>query len=129
MMQIKSLRSLVVVAAVFLLLMPGLVVAYAWGGTLNLEVAFAATLITIMLARWLPRLRWVGAAIAALVIAVPPYPYWTNWDESRGQYLHLFHGFDLRNLPVVTFVVVFVLALLLFAAIFRAVRKRQPAGN
>lgn len=125
-MQSKTLRSLVVVAAGFLLLVPGLVMAYAWGGTLNLEVAFAVTLISIMMARWLTRLRWVGAAIAALVIAVPPYPYWTNWDESRGQYLHFFHGFDLQSLPIVTFVVVFVLALLLFAAIFEAVGKRQP---
>ncbi|MFC6840106.1 hypothetical protein [Xanthomonas theicola] len=128
-MQSKALRSLVAVAASFLLFVPGLVMAFALGGTLNLEVAIAATLIFIMVARWLPRLRWAIAVVAALVIAVPPYPYWTNWDESRGQYLHFFHGFNLQNLPIAAFVVVFVLALLLFVAIFWAVRRRETSRD
>ncbi|NLC36170.1 MAG: hypothetical protein GX772_06965 [Alcaligenaceae bacterium] len=124
-MQSKAIRALIVAVVGILLLIPSLIMAYAWGGTLNLEVATVATLVTAATARWMPRLKWVIASIAALLIAVPPYPYWTNWDESRGQYLHFFHGFTFQTIPVFTFAIVFALAILLFAVMFRSINKGQ----
>jgi hypothetical protein len=124
----KSFRILVVIAAAVLLLVPGLLMTVAWGGTLNLEVAAAATAIVIAAAVWLPSVKWFVAVIAGLLIAVPPFPYWTNWDESRGQYLHFFHGFlPLEGELITRFIVVFAMAMLLFAAIFWAIGSRKAA--
>lgn len=123
------LRIVVGGVAAVMLLVPSLVFAYAWSATLNLEVATAATGVTIVSAIWLPRFRWVGAVLAALVIAVPPYPYWTSWDESRGQYLHFFHGFSLQNVPLLTFAAIFCVALLMFAVIFWAIGGRRKAAK
>lgn len=123
----RPLRILIVIAAVLLLLVPGLLMTLAWGGTLNLEIAAVATAISIAAAIWLPGVKWCVAVVAALLIAVPPFPYWTNWDESGGQYLHLFHGFPLDGALIARFIVVFAMAMLLFAALFWAVgRPRVP---
>ncbi|MEJ6327836.1 hypothetical protein Q2B95_04145 [Stenotrophomonas maltophilia] len=119
----KPLRFFVVIAAVALLLVPGLLMTLAWGGALNLEVAAAAIAITIMAAVWLPRLKWLIAIAAALLIAVPPFPYWANWDERRGRYLHFFHGFPFEGELVIRFGVVFAMAMVLFAAMFWAIGK------
>ena len=123
MMQSRLARVLVVMVATILLLVPSMLMTFAWGGTLNLEVAIVAALIAIATAKWIPGLRWPIAFLASLLIAVPPYPYWTDWGEERGQYLHFFHGFTLQTLPVATFVVVFALAMLLFMVIFRSIAK------
>lgn len=123
----KPFQVFVVLVVAALLLVPALLMTFAWGGLLNLEVAAAAIAITIAVAIWLPRLRWFFAGIAAFLIAVPPFPYWTNWDESRGQYLHFFHGFTLNSELITRFAVVFAVALLLFAAMFWALAGRKAA--
>lgn len=123
-MQSRMLRVAIAIVAGAILLMPGFLMAVAWGGTLNLEVAIAATAVSIAVAIWLPKLRWGGAVIAALLIAVPPFPYWTSWDENAGQHLHFFHGYNLQSLPIFRFVVVFLVAMLLFAVIFWSIGKR-----
>jgi len=121
----KIFRILVVIFAAVLLIVPGVLMALAWGGTLNAEVAAMATAVAIAVAIWLPSVKWFVAVIAALLIAVPPFPYWTNWDESKGQYLHFFHGFTLENAPVARFAFVFAMAMLLFAVVFWGVGNRQ----
>jgi hypothetical protein len=126
-MQSRVLRVAIAIVAGAILVVPGFLMAVAWGGTLNLEVAIAATVISIAVAIWLPKLRWGGAVIAALLIAVPPFPYWTSWDEKTGLHLHFFHGYNLQSLPVFRFVVVFLVAMLLFAVIFWAIGKRPVA--
>lgn len=118
-------RILVVIVAVALLLVPGFLMTLAWGGALNLEVAAAAAAIAIAAAIWLPRVKWLLAFVSALLIAVPPFPYWTNWNESRGQYLHFFDGFILDGELITRFVVVFAMAMLVFAAIFWAIGSRK----
>lgn len=117
----KPFRIFAVLVIAVLLLVPGLLMTLAWGGTLNLEVAVAAIAVTIAVAIWLPKVRWLVAGIAALLIAVPPFPYWTNWDETRGQYLHFFHGFTLNGELITRFAVVFAVAMLLFATMFWAI--------
>lgn len=92
---------------------------------MNLEVAAVATAIVIAVAIWLPGVRWFVAVVAALLIAVPPFPYWTNWDKSRGHYLHFLHGFPLDGELITRFIVVFVMAMLLFAAMFWAIGERK----
>lgn len=124
----RPIAIAVVMVAVLLLLWPGMVMAMAWTA-INFEVAFVAIGATIAMAIWVPKLRWVGAVIAALLIAVPPYPYWVFSSNARGWYIHFFHGFNMENLPIWTFVIYFLIALLIFKAIFWAVgslgRKKE----
>jgi len=80
----KPLRILVVIAVAALLLVPGLLMSLTWGGTLNLEVAAAATAIVIAAAIWLPSVKWFVAVVAGLLIAVPPFPYWHHQASPRG---------------------------------------------
>lgn len=122
----KTFRILVVIAATALLLVPGLLMTAAWGGTLNLEVAALATAIAIVAAIWMPKVKWFVAIVAALLIAVPPFPYWTSWEKNRGQYLHFFHGFALDGELIARFIVVFAMPMLLFAAMFWAIGRRKP---
>lgn len=110
-----------------LLLLPGFLVTIAWGVTLNLEVAVVATAIAIAVAIWLPKVKWFVAVVAALLIAVPPFPYWTNYEKSRGQYLHFFHGFTIDDASIARFSIVFAMAMLLFATIFWVIEKRPVA--
>jgi hypothetical protein len=125
----KPLRILVVILAAALLLVPGFLMALAWGGTLNLEVAAAATAIAIAVAVWLPKVKWFFAFVASLLIAVPPFPYWTSWDESRGQYLHFFHGFTVDGELVIRFVVAFAMSMLVFGALFWAMGSRRKKAR
>lgn len=117
-------RVLVAVVAIVFLALPGLMMAVAWGGTLNLEIALAGVGASIAVAIWAKRWRWFAASIASLLIAVPPFPYWSNWDENTGRYLHFFRGFSLQDLPLANFAIFFVLAMLLFAAVFWAIESR-----
>lgn len=117
-------RVLVIAVAIVLLLLPGLsMIAVAWAD-IDLVVALVAILVCILVAIKLPWLRWIGATIASLLIAVPPYPYWLNWSEGRGWYLHFFHDIDLESQSIVVFTIIFLAAMLLFAAIFWAIGKR-----
>lgn len=123
----KPFRILAVIAVASLLLAPALLMTSAWGGSLNLEVSAAAIAISIATAIWLPGVRWLVAVVSALLIAVPPFPYWISWSESRGQYLHFFHGFQLDGALAIRFIVVFSLAMLLFAAMFRAIGRPRES--
>lgn len=112
------MRYVLLAACSSILFVPSLLFALAWSGTLNLEVAIASWLLAIAAAKFLPRLRWPSAGVSACVIAVPPYPYWVRSGEGDGAALHFFYGFTLSTVPWITFLVVFVLALILYGAIF-----------
>lgn len=122
-------RVLVIAVAIALLLLPGLsMIAVAWAD-IDLVVALVAITVCILIAIWLPRLRWIGAAIASLLVAVPPYPYWLNWNDARGWHLHFFHGVKLESSSIAVFAMIFLAAMLLFAAIFWAIGNRQAAQS
>jgi hypothetical protein len=113
--------------AVAALLAPAYIMAVVYT-SLNFAVALAAILLVLACRRF-RRVRWCVAALAALVIAVPPYPFWVFANNQGGWYLHFFHGFTLRTAPVGTFCVYFVLALAMFAVLFWALpRSRSYAG-
>lgn len=110
-------RILAGVVCAFLLLVPGLMMASIWT-PVNLLVAFLAIIVSVLAAIWLPNWKWVAAVVTALLIAVPPYPYWLFSDNNGRWYFHFFHGFTLQKLPLPTFGFVFVVSLVLFAVIF-----------
>ena len=120
----RIVRMLVTVVAIALLMVPRLVMAIALGGAFNLEVAAAAVAMCVAAAIWLRRWKWVAAIIASLVIAIPPFPYWSSWDEKNGRYFHFFNGYGLQDLPIVTFTIYFLVSMLLFSAIFWAIWSR-----
>lgn len=122
-------RVLVIVVAIAILLLPGLsMIAVAWAD-IGLVVALVAITVCILIAIWLPRLRWIGAAIASLLIAIPPYPYWLNWNDAHGWYFHFFHDVNLESSSIAVFAMIFLAAMLLFATIFWALGKRQVARH
>lgn len=127
----RILRILSAVIAGVCLLIPGFLVALAWTAV-NLKVALLAVLGCVLVAVWLPRWRWTSAAIASVLIAIPPYPYWLFSREGRGWYLHFFHGYNAENLPVARFALVLCVSMVLFAIIFwaignRGIRNRQES--
>jgi hypothetical protein len=122
----RVFRALVAILAVALLLFPSWLMATVFT-SVNFVVAFGAIFASVLTAIWLPRWKWVSAVVASLLIAVPPYPFWLYTREDGNWYLNFFHGFTFSNLPFGTFGTVFVLSLLLFAAIFWAIGRRR--GN
>jgi hypothetical protein len=58
--------------------------------------------------------------LGALLIAVPPYPFWAFTNNQGGWFLHFFHGFTLHTAPIGMFCICFVLALVLFGVLFWA---------
>lgn len=119
-----SWRLLAAVAAGIGLLVPGFLTARVWT-TLNLEVAIIGVVVSVLLAIYIPRVRWAGAIVTSAVIACPPYPYWVSIDES-GRHLNLFYGFRLETMPIGTMLTLFIIASLLFAVIFWSLRPREP---
>ena len=124
----KFFRALVAVMAIALLLFPSWLIATIFTA-INFVVALGCVVTSVLVAIWLPRWKWISAVAAALLIAVPPYPYWLYTREGGDWYLNFFHGFTLSNLPLGTFCVVFVISLLLFAAIFWAIGKKVTLNN
>lgn len=118
----KIVRVVAVIFAVGGLLIPGLMPVLAWGlgATRNLEVAILGIVASIALRVWLAKAKWIGATITSLLIAVPPFPYWSRWRQF---------GFNLDDLPVFTFIIVFLVAMLLFALIFWAIGKRGTGAG
>lgn len=116
-------RALVAVVAIALLLFPGWLMATVFTA-INFVVALGSVVTSVLIAIWLPRWKWIGAVVASLLIAVPPYPFWLYTREDGEWYLNFFHGFGISNLPFGTFGVVFVVSLLLFAGIFWAIGKK-----
>lgn len=64
-----SLRIAVAALAAALLLLPGVVMAYAWT-PVNVLVSLVAVVICIVVARLLPTWKWPFAAVAALGIEI-----------------------------------------------------------
>jgi hypothetical protein len=121
-------RTITAAVAFTLLLLPGAVMAVAWT-PVNLVVSVLAVSAALVAARVLPRWKWVFAASGALLIAVPPYPYWLFASERRGWYLHFFDGYRSDNFPALFFAATFVGALCLFAMAFWAVGRRRAAES
>jgi hypothetical protein len=94
----------------------------------NLLTALAAILLTVAFTR-AARLRWLLAAVAALIIARPPYPHQVLVTTGRLWHLHF-----LNDVPflVATLCVVYLVAFALFAALFwvlpRPVQKWDGGG-
>ncbi len=116
-------RSLVVLLAIALLLLPGWLMASVWT-PINLEVALLAIVISVVAAIFFPKWKWISAVVSSLLIAVPPYPYWLFNDNEGRWYLHFFHGFNLQDFPFLSFGAVFMIALALFWAIYWAIGKK-----
>lgn len=124
-MRAKSvIRTIIAAIAGVLLLFPGAVTAYVWT-PVNLAVSLFAVTVCIVVALFLPRWKWISAAVASLLIAVPPYPYWLFSSEARGWYVHFFEGYRSGNLAAFRFTVVFLVSTLLFALIFWAISRRR----
>lgn len=124
----RFFRALVMVMAIALLLFPGWLMATIFTA-INFVVALGSVVTSVLVAIWLPRWKWACAVVAALLVAVPPYPYWLYTREGGDWYLNFFHGFTLSNLPFGTFGVTFVISFLLFAAIFWAIGKKASSNN
>jgi len=104
-----GVRVLMGIVAVALLLVPSILMLIAWT-EVNLMVTLAALLVLIMVARRFPSWKWPATVAVALLVAVPPYPYWVFASNDRGWYFHFFSGYDLSTLPLATFVGVFIAA-------------------
>jgi hypothetical protein len=110
-----------------LLLLPGAMTALVWTD-LNLVLAAAAVLIVVVVRRR-PKLCWLATLSSALIIAVPPYPYWVFWSEREGWHLHFFSGFTWQAAPVGTFAVVFLVAVALLRVLLWAFRSSTLLPN
>jgi hypothetical protein len=119
----KLVRGIVLIAGITLLILPSLMMSAIYS-SIDLKLAMVATLLTVLTAIWLPKLKWACAMVASLFIAVPPYPYWASFDAQRGWYFNFFYGFSLQTVPFLTFACVFMLALAIFAAIFWAIPRK-----
>jgi hypothetical protein len=122
-----ALRVVAGLLAVAVLLAPSYVMALVYT-SLNFVVAVAAILLVVLCSRF-RRVRWWLAVLGALLIAVPPYPFWAFTDNQGRWYLHFFSGFTLQSAPIGSFCLVFVLALGSFAVLMWALRhSRSYAG-
>jgi hypothetical protein len=118
-------RVLALTLAFGVLILPGLSMISSRWSDIGLVVAVAVILGSIFLSVVLPKLKWVGAAFAAIMIAVPPYPYWLGWDAVKGWRLHFFQGFGLSWMDVGVFAAIFIAAMLAFSVIFWAIGRRS----
>jgi hypothetical protein len=123
----STLRAIAALAAIVVLLSPGLVMALVYTD-LNLLVAIAAVLLVIAFRRH-AKLRWWLAVLGALLIAVPPYPYWLFSNNQGVWYFSFFGGFTLQSVPFGTFAAFFVAALALFAVLFWAFSRPRQVPN
>jgi hypothetical protein len=120
----------VTVLCVVLLLVPGLTMAYVWT-PIDLVIALAGIIVSLFVAAWLPTWKWMAAIVTSLLIAVPPYPYWLFNDNKGNWYFHFFRGFNLHNLPLPTFGLVFTIAMVLFCLLYWAtagLKKSSPVA-
>ena len=114
-------RAAIIVASSLVLLFPSALTATVWT-SVNFLVALVVIAMTISSAILFSRYSWIIATISSLLIAVPPYPYWL-FRSREGWQLHFFSGFNVGNVPILTFLVVFLLAMTLFTVIIRTLRK------
>ena len=126
--RIQSASRIIVAAlAIIVLLSPGLVMALVYTD-LNLLVAVGAVLLVVT-SRQRAKLRWWLAVLGALLIAVPPYPYWVFSNNQGAWYFHFFGGFTLQSLPLGTFAAYFAVALAFFAVLFWALPRPRRVAN
>ena len=123
----RALRIVAGLLAVAVLLAPAYVMALVYT-SLNFVVAAAAILLVVLCGRF-RRIRWWLAVLGALLIAIPPYPFWAFTNNQGGWFLHFFYGFTLHTAPIGTFCTYFLLALALFGVLFWALpHPRRYAG-
>lgn len=118
------MRYVIFGACSAILLLPSLLFAWAWSGTLNFEVAVGSLILTIAAVKFFQQMRWIFAGVSACVIAVPPYPYWVRSGDDGSAVLHFFYGFTPSSLPWATFAAVFALAIALYYVIFWLLRRK-----
>ena len=123
----RAVRVAVGCLAVAMLLLPGAMTALVWTD-LNLMLAAAAILVAAV-SRHRTKLRWLAVTAAALVIAVPPYPYWVFWSDRDGWHLHFFSGFTWQSAPLGTFITVFVVAFALLCTLLWALPSAKLMGE
>ena len=111
-----ALRLVASLLAVAVLLAPAYVVALVYT-SLNFVVATVAISLVVLCSRF-RRARWWLAMLGALLIAVPPYPFWAFTNNQGGWFLNFFHGFTLHTAPIGTFCIYFVLSLAMFGVLF-----------
>jgi hypothetical protein len=74
-------RSLLLPLPIGLLLAPATLTALAWT-PLNFLIASVTIIGSVILGIWYKKLRWVIATVVALITAIPPYPYWLQFDNG-----------------------------------------------
>jgi hypothetical protein len=105
-------------------LLPPLLTAIVWT-TINLFITALAITVTVAVARYRPKLKWLFAVVSTATIALPPYPNWLFWNETDGWFFWL--GPSLRNLEIGANAFFFVFALLPFLALFWAVTMKPKS--
>jgi hypothetical protein len=99
-------------AATCALLAPGYLVFVSWGIRLNLVFSLCAIVACAVGIR-----LWRGAklyliAFTALIISIPPYPYWVLWDNNGHFEFHFFLGFSPKDIPYVMFAAMYAIAII-----------------
>jgi len=122
----RTRRVIVAILAIALLLSPGVVMALVYT-ELNLLVSVLAVALVLAFSR-VTAVRWVMAVMGAVLVAVPPYPFWVFSDNEGHWFFSFFGGFTLGSAPIGTFAIWFALALASFAALFWAIGRRQDAA-
>lgn len=116
----RVLRTIVATVVVLLLLLPSFITAIVWT-TVNLYVAVLAISALAVVAYLLPRFKWLFAAVTAGLIALPPYPNWLFWNESRGWFFTV--GPNLQEFSIGFSVLCAVIVLALVRVLFWAIGK------
>lgn len=79
--RVPGWRILLIPFLLGVLLAPATLTALTWTA-INLEVTFGLILVTVFVYFFAAPWKWCPAVLAALTIAVPPYPYLVDFSES-----------------------------------------------
>lgn len=79
---------LVLVLCISALLSPGLLSAVVWT-PINLIAALVGVGLSVLASVFVQRWRWAIGILTAASVAVPPYPNWIYWTDSRGWFFWL----------------------------------------
>lgn len=109
------------------LLAPSALQALVWT-PINLVVALSAVTMFVLLAVYAPKLKWLGALIASLPIAIAPYPNWVWASNEKGWHFHV--GYKLKHYPdyASEFLVFYLIVFILFLSLFWAIRGQKNGG-
>lgn len=117
-------RILAGIGAIALLLLPSVIGALVWT-PFNLCFVGVALILTIICARRVSGFKWFLALLTSSFVALPPYPNWLYWSDNKGW--HLWLGPSLRNWELGANLIILLISLMLFAALFWAIRWREPS--